>query len=140
MSYKEWIANAEQNPEQESIIISAINMTDYSQPPKNVQHFSLIIENDKSAWLVKDGIMDQLENIFSIIDQARISTKPLLVHCMAGQSRSATILTAYLMRSCHQECESVLSFLKRKRFGVSLSSNLKEILQQDFQNKLNMVE
>jgi len=38
------------------------------------------------------------DETFEFIDQARLSSGNVLVHCMAGISRSATVVTAYLMR------------------------------------------
>ncbi len=138
-AYKNWVKNAEDNPKNHSMIISAIKMNAYPPPPPNIQHLILNIDDDQSAWTVKDGMKDQLKNIFQLIDRARIEKKRLLIHCMAGRSRSALILTAYLMWSCQQEYQVVLPFIRSRRLWVDLSKELADILNKEFQEMLNRV-
>lgn len=44
---------------------------------------------------------DQLAEALAFIDRQRAADRPVLVHCLAGQGRTGTVLAAYLIRSGH---------------------------------------
>jgi len=43
-------------------------------------------------------LIDHFDKTFEFIEQAFASNSKILIHCMAGVSRSPTVVTAYLMR------------------------------------------
>ena len=53
----------------------------------------------------------------------------ILVHCMAGASRSATIVIAYLMWSQKMSYSKALSFVKDKRFIIFPNPGFRDQLQ-----------
>ena len=52
------------------------------------------------------------------IDQAMIKKEPILIHCMAGQSRSASCLIAYLMQKRNMKFGQALAYVQSKRPSV----------------------
>lgn len=52
---------------------------------------------------------------FSFIDECVAAGGRLLIHCVAGKSRSATILIAYLMETHNHSFETAWSLCKEKR-------------------------
>jgi hypothetical protein len=134
---KDWFVEADRHPNQQSIVISMTNVHPHSSAghPNNVHRLEVNIADDQSAWLAPNGIRDNLKKIFELIDYARAHHIPLLIHCLAGKSRSSTILTAYLMWACRQTMEPVLYFVQTKRFWASPSDGMREVLCH-FQNML----
>ncbi|KAF4364620.1 hypothetical protein CsatB_019727 [Cannabis sativa] len=59
-----------------------------------------------------ENLLDHLDVCLNFIDESR-KKGSVLVHCFAGVSRSATIITAYLMRSEHLSQEDALLSLRQ---------------------------
>jgi hypothetical protein len=69
--------------------------------------FELYDENDQDLSVV-------FPKLFEIID----STPTILVHCMMGISRSATVVLAYLMHSRNMTLEGATRLVLSKRNGI----------------------
>nr|UBK24586.1 DSPTP1-like 3 protein [Chrysanthemum x morifolium] len=63
------------------------------------------------------NLLDYLEVCLDFIDQAR-KNGSVLVHCFAGLSRSASIMTAYLMRSERLSVQDALASLRQSKPSV----------------------
>ncbi|PWA99020.1 dual specificity protein phosphatase domain-containing protein [Artemisia annua] len=63
------------------------------------------------------NLLDYLEVSLDFIDQAR-KNGSVLVHCFAGLSRSASIMTAYLMRSERLSVQDALASLRQSKPSV----------------------
>lgn len=59
----------------------------------------------------------------SIAEEARINNKVVLVHCMAGISRSVTITIAYLMKFHRMSMNRAYQYLKDMRPAISPNLN-----------------
>ncbi|KAF7071730.1 hypothetical protein CFC21_076989 [Triticum aestivum] len=59
----------------------------------------------------EENLLDHLEPCLDFIDEGR-KAGSVLVHCFAGVSRSATIITAYLMRTEQKSLDEALESLK----------------------------
>ena len=54
----------------------------------------------------------------------------MLVHCVAGISRSATIVAAYLIRKCQITTKKAISLLKKQRVQIKPNPGFMKQLQQ----------
>lgn len=64
------------------------------------------------------NLLDYLQVCLDFIDHARNSGGSVLVHCFAGLSRSASIMTAYLMRSERLSLQDALASLRQSKPSV----------------------
>ncbi|XP_032827454.1 dual specificity protein phosphatase 8-like [Petromyzon marinus] len=70
-----------------------------------------------------DKILPWLEPSVSFIDHVRVSQSRVLVHCLAGISRSATVAIAYVMRTTGLSSDDAYRFVKEKRPSISPNFN-----------------
>lgn len=56
---------------------------------------------------------------FDFIHEHRLKGHNVLVHCMAGVSRSATIVIGYLMKTCGMDLENAYKFVRKRRTCIS---------------------
>jgi len=71
----------------------------------------------KDTW--NQNITSYFEDAFQFIDSARNAGGRVLVHCVAGISRSPTITIAYLMRTHNLSLQAALAHVKTQRNIVS---------------------
>ena len=70
----------------------------------------------------------------SFIDEAFNSGSKILIHCMAGRSRSATILAAYIIHKFGIDYENTIRSIKSKRCIVEPNSYFVEQLNEYYKN------
>ncbi|RVE70689.1 hypothetical protein OJAV_G00067630 [Oryzias javanicus] len=72
-------------------------------------------------------ILNNLSQFFpeaiSFIDEARSKRCGILVHCLAGISRSVTVTVAYLMQRLNLSLNDAYDFVKRKKSNISPNFN-----------------
>ncbi|KAL4646356.1 dual specificity protein phosphatase 7-like [Arapaima gigas] len=73
----------------------------------------------------------------SFIDEARSNKCGVLVHCLAGISRSVTVTVAYLMQELHLSLDDAYDFVKRKKSNISPNFNFMGQLL-DFERTLGL--
>ena len=56
-----------------------------------------------------------LPKILDDIDSKRIAGINVLVHCRAGQQRSAAVIAAYLMKTTHMTPDEAVSYVKSRK-------------------------
>ncbi|MEE6511560.1 hypothetical protein FKM82_018183, partial [Ascaphus truei] len=71
------------------------------------------------------------------IDEARAKKSGILVHCLAGISRSVTVTVAYLMQKLHLSLNDAYDFVKRKKSNISPNFNFMGQLL-DFERTLGL--
>ncbi|GBL77014.1 Dual specificity protein phosphatase 7 [Araneus ventricosus] len=83
------------------------------------------------------------EKIFSLIlgisfsDEARQKKECILVHCLAGISRSVTITLAYLMQKLSMPLNDAYDFVRQRKANISPNFNFMGQLM-DFERQLNL--
>lgn len=77
-------------------------------------------------YLNLDLIDDEYENIFDKFDEADefihksiVNKENILVHCICGVSRSATLVTAHLIKKFNRSPEEMLELIKNKRDKIN---------------------
>jgi hypothetical protein len=88
------------------------------------------VANDEHHFLripIKDSyaakLLPHLDRAFDFIEDARETNQKVLVHCLAGISRSATLAIAYVMRSRHLASDEAYRFVKARRPSISPNFN-----------------
>ena len=59
----------------------------------------------------------------SFTDSVRKNNSAVLVHCLAGISRSPTLAIAYIMQSFYMTSDEAYTYVKRKRPSISPNFN-----------------
>ncbi|CAI5445048.1 unnamed protein product [Caenorhabditis angaria] len=65
------------------------------------------------------NISDVFGEAVQFIHEARIRDEPVLVHCLMGQSRSATVICAYLATFYELDGPTCLQFVRKRRKQVN---------------------
>ncbi|XP_005988726.1 dual specificity protein phosphatase 16 [Latimeria chalumnae] len=94
-------------------------------------HFLRVPVNDSFC----EKILPWLDKSVEFIEKAKASNDRVLVHCLAGISRSATIAIAYIMKKMDMSLDEAYRFVKEKRPTISPNFNfLGQLL--DFEKKI----
>ncbi|XP_030576450.1 dual specificity protein phosphatase 16 [Archocentrus centrarchus] len=94
-------------------------------------HFLRVPVNDSFC----EKILPWLDRSVEFIEKAKASNSRVLVHCLAGISRSATIAIAYIMKRMDMSLDEAYRFVKEKRPTISPNFNfLGQLL--DFEKKI----
>jgi len=81
-----------------------------------------------------ENIVDWFQSAFDFIDRVKACDGKVLVHCVGGVSRSATIAVGYVMRSLHLSLDNAYRFVKDKRPSISPNLNfMGQLLQYEKQ-------
>ncbi|KAG6861829.1 hypothetical protein C0995_011711 [Termitomyces sp. Mi166 len=67
----------------------------------------------------EENISRGVKEACEIIDDARLHSAPVYVHCKAGKSRSVTAVIAYLIHANHWTLSKAYSFVLERRKGIS---------------------
>uniref|UniRef100_A0A1A8NHG5 Dual specificity phosphatase 16 n=1 Tax=Nothobranchius pienaari TaxID=704102 RepID=A0A1A8NHG5_9TELE len=82
-------------------------------------HFLRVPVNDSFC----EKILPWLDRSVEFIETAKASDARVLVHCLAGISRSATIAIAYIMKRMDMSLDEAYRFVKEKRPTISPNFN-----------------
>ncbi|XP_055506011.1 dual specificity protein phosphatase 16 [Leucoraja erinacea] len=82
-------------------------------------HFLRVPVNDSFS----EKILPWLNKSVEFIEKAKASNGCVLVHCLAGISRSATIAIAYIMKRMDMSLDEAYRFVKEKRPTISPNFN-----------------
>jgi protein-tyrosine phosphatase len=80
----------------------------------------------------KQNLLDYFDQAYSFISNAIANQEKVLVHCVAGISRSPAIVISFLMRYAHMNLNDAYEFVKKKRSIVSPNLNfMGQLLQYE---------
>ncbi|XP_035004019.2 dual specificity protein phosphatase 16 [Hippoglossus stenolepis] len=118
---------------QQNEIVYVLNASNTCPKPDFVpdSHFLRVPVNDSFC----EKILPWLDRSVEFIEKAKASNARVLVHCLAGISRSATIAIAYIMKRMDMSLDEAYRFVKEKRPTISPNFNfLGQLL--DFEKKI----
>ncbi|NWS13719.1 DUS8 phosphatase, partial [Pachyramphus minor] len=96
-------------------------------------HFMRIPVNDNYC----EKLLPWLDKSIEFIDKAKVSSCQVIVHCLAGISRSATIAIAYIMKTMGMSSDDAYRFVKDRRPSISPNFNfLGQLLEYERSLKL----
>jgi predicted protein tyrosine phosphatase len=93
-----------------SHVLSIVSDHEDVKVPKEMQHLRLSAEDSE-----KEDISRLFASSSSFIENARGERGRILVHCIAGRSRSVSIVIAYLMQHRQMTLDSAFELVKAKR-------------------------
>lgn len=111
-----------------------LNMSVGCPKPDFVQdeHFMRIAVNDSNS----EKLLPYFERAFEFLDKVKEANSCVLVHCLAGISRSPTLAIAFVMRHLHMSSEEAYRYVKEKRPAISPNFNfLGQLLEFEKQLK-----
>ncbi|XP_072241588.1 dual specificity protein phosphatase 8 isoform X1 [Leuresthes tenuis] len=85
----------------------------------NESNFMRIPVNDNYC----EKVLPWLDKTNEFIDKAKVSNCRVIVHCLAGISRSATIAIAYIMKTMGLSSDDAYRFVKDRRPSISPNFN-----------------
>ncbi|XP_033844838.1 dual specificity protein phosphatase 16 [Periophthalmus magnuspinnatus] len=98
-------------------------------------HFLRVPVNDSFC----EKILPWLDRSVEFIEKAKACNARVLVHCLAGISRSATIAIAYIMMRMNMSLDEAYRFVKEKRPTISPNFNfLGQLL--DFEKRIKSIK
>uniref|UniRef100_A0A8C6UIH4 Dual specificity protein phosphatase 8 n=1 Tax=Neogobius melanostomus TaxID=47308 RepID=A0A8C6UIH4_9GOBI len=98
-------------------------------------HFMRIPVNDNYC----EKLLPWLDKTNEFIDKAKVSNCRVIVHCLAGISRSATIAIAYIMKTMGLSSDDAYRFVKDRRPSISPNFNfLGQLLE--FEKELRLLQ
>ncbi|XP_053199963.1 dual specificity protein phosphatase 16 [Scomber japonicus] len=118
---------------QQNDIVYVLNASNTCPKPDFIpdSHFLRVPVNDSFC----EKILPWLDRSVEFIEKAKAVNARVLVHCLAGISRSATIAIAYIMKRMDMSLDEAYRFVKEKRPTISPNFNfLGQLL--DFEKKI----
>ncbi|XP_067144325.1 dual specificity protein phosphatase Mpk3-like [Centruroides vittatus] len=104
----------------------------FQQDDLGIKYMQIPIQDD---WSQK--ISQFFTDAIAFIDEGRDRNQGVLVHCLAGISRSVTITLAYLMHTLNLSLNDAYDLVKKRKNNISPNFNFMEQLV-DFERQLNI--
>ena len=89
---------------------------------------------NKVCDIPSEDLLSHFPSVISFMTRG-MEAGSVLVHCYHGKSRSATLVTAFLMAKYKMSVEKALSLLKSKRKNVNPNPGFMAQLRDGFNNK-----
>lgn len=122
-----------------SVLTVAASASYLTYPSWVLQNHKTIAANDHPYFRIDKFF----EECFEFIHENRTQGRNVLVHCMAGVSRSATIVIGYIMTLYEMEFQAAYSLVKKRRGVIRPNDGFMDQLMdydQELQRKRNIKE
>jgi protein-tyrosine phosphatase len=93
--------------------------------PEDLEHCHILLDDSENQ-----DIFLHFSNVFSIIEKALEEKRSVLVHCVAGISRSATLVISYIMKKFRWCYEKSLIYVKDRRSGIMPNAGFEKQLRK----------
>jgi len=126
-----WVGDIRSPCNKQSLIENNIDMIVSAVYGATAHHpFNFNYEKANLRDVSNENIIDEFDRLLPKIREEVQSGKGVLVHCMQGASRSATIVAAYLISYHNMSASEALSFMKKKRSCVNPNEGYRNQLVQ----------
>lgn len=99
--------------------IMNVSITAPDSPHVVKTHYMKIPVQDSTS----ENLVDWFQSAFDFIDQVKSCDGKVLIHCVGGVSRSATIAVGYVMRHLQLSLDNAYRLVKEKRPTISPNLN-----------------
>eukprot|EP00045_Choanoeca_perplexa_P006799 m.58787 g.58787 ORF g.58787 m.58787 type:complete len:365 (+) comp13791_c0_seq1:219-1313(+) len=107
-------------------ITHVLNLT--TRGSKQLEGFTYHTIPIRDCW--NQNLATRFDDAFAFIDQCHAAGSKILVHCVAGISRSPTVAIAYIMKTSGVTLQEAYSLVKEKRPSVAPNLDFMGELQQ----------
>lgn len=83
-------------------------------PMKHACGVRIAVDDDMSREALY-GMLLALSGVVEEIDEQRKKGRRVVVHCLAGQQRSPTVIAAYLVGKCGYELKDAIRYIREKK-------------------------
>jgi len=118
-----------------SCVLTVADVKSFTLPKSIVPNHLIIPADDHQSF----KLSKYFTTCFKFIHENRSKGKNVLVHCMAGISRSSTIIIGYLMTNENMSLEIAYKFVRQKRRAAFPNFGFMKQLQ-DYEEKLKIQE
>lgn len=80
----------------------------------NGNNIRIAVDDDMSDEAI-NGMLEALPNVIQLIDDNLKNNKKVIVHCLAGRQRSATVIAAYLMSKHGYSLQDAIEYIRTKK-------------------------
>ena len=101
-----------ENPDGFDVVVNATTILPFADPSL-INHRVPVKDNRRLEEFLK--MAKYLPNIVETIHCEHRKGRQILVHCVAGSQRSATIVAAYLMKYHSMSIDDAINYIKSKR-------------------------
>lgn len=96
----------------------------------NDNNIRISVDDDRSEKAI-NGMLEMLPSIVQIIDDKLKENKIVVVHCLAGQQRSPTVIAAYLIAKKEYTLDDAIEYIRsKKKDAFFWTINFKESLER----------
>lgn len=97
---------------------------------KNENNLRIAVHDDMSPEALH-GMFLALPNAVDTIHEQLQNNKRVVIHCLAGQQRSPTVIAAYLIAKCGYTLEDAIAYIRgKKKDAFFWSVNFRNSLEQ----------